>query len=377
MKFNHGAPLLREAHAALSLLESNDGSEMAMHGLYLGILPPWALAVVVCFVASAASVTGFILQKMVLRDRDELKKWPRVFDVTLSPKWFLGFLLVTLVPIPVKLFAYSLGPLSLVTPLAGLAVALNMVLAPAVLGERLQPFVDIPATICIIVGMLVTTAFGAHEDFYSTIDGSVLLMLLQSRSFLPLAVFIGIVFATCVACMLMFARELEDAAVARPENPPISHVLLPALASAGAGCFTAIGLKAFVELAQAQAPWSHLTICVLVGVVPPALVQLNFVNRGLRLYPQTIFLPVYKAALVLLSTACASVFYHEYALLLARDRSGAQLVMFWLGVFLIACGIGAFGLRQAEGTFRTKRKPTRPFLSPVPEDRAVGVPSHF
>lgn len=377
MKVNHEHAHLIESHFAVGVQHVNNGSEEVVTNLYLGILPPWSFAVVVCVVASAASVIGFILQKMVLRDQDELKKWPRVFDITLSPKWFLGFLLVTLVPIPAKMFVYSLGPLSLVTPLAGLAVALNMVLAPLVLGERLQLFIDIPATVCIILGMLLTTAFGAHEDFYGIIDGQVLLMLLESRLFLSLALIIGVTFAVCVACMLVFARELEDAAVARPENPPVSHVLLPALASAAAGCFTAIGLKGFVELAQAKAAWSHLAICVFVGVVPPALVQLNFVNRGLRLYPQMIFLPVYKAALVLLSTACASVFFHEYAPVLARDGSGASMVMFCLGVLLVSSGIGAFGLRHPQQAPRAQRKPAKPFLSPVPEDRAVRVPSQF
>lgn len=310
-----------------------------------GICPAWAVAVGICCMASAASVAGFVLQKMVLRDPKEMKRWPKIGDVILSPKWFAGFLLAALVPIPANLLVYALAPMSLTTPLSGVTVVLNIVLAPALLGERVQTWPDVPATALIVVGMIITTCFGAHQEQAAALNSGELFRFGQSPAFLVAGGIISAILVSCVVCMAIFTKEVEAAAAARPANPPVLHVLLPGLAAASAGCFSNIGLKAFVELLQAEAPWTQLVLCLLVGTLPFAALQLNFVNRGLRLYLQTIFFPVYNALLVILNTITASIFYKEYLVLLVQgDRFG----LFWLGVAVVAVGIAFFGLRSPE-----------------------------
>lgn len=330
---------------AVSARALSRGPPAALRRMTAGFCPAWVLAVGICCISSAASVSGFVLQKMVLRDPKEVSRWAKIGDITLSPKWFVGFLLAALVPIPANLLVYALAPMSLTTPLSGVTVVLNIVLAPTLLGERVQPWPDVPATVLIVVGMIITTCFGAHQEQATALESGDLLRLGQSRVFLVAGGVILAMLVTCLVCMVIFTRAIDEAAVTRPANPPMLHVLLPGLAAATAGCFSNIGLKAFVELLQAEAPWAQLVLCLLVGTLPFAVLQLNFVNRGLRLYLQTIFFPVYNALLVILNTITASIFYQEYLILLA---SGDRFGLFWIGVAVVAVGIGFFGLRVPE-----------------------------
>jgi len=125
-------------------------------------VPPWMLAVLVSITASTFTVAGFVLQKKALHDPGR-RLWPKLGNVVLSPGWIVGFLLTALLPVLGDLVAYSLAPLSLTTPLSGVSVVLNMVIAPWALSEKLQRFPDVPATVLILLGCLLTTMFGDHD----------------------------------------------------------------------------------------------------------------------------------------------------------------------------------------------------------------------
>jgi len=76
--------------------------------------------------------------------------------------------------------------------------------------------------------------------------------------------------------------------------------------------------------------------------VAPAAVQLNYINRGLQLYPQTVFIPIYTAFLVLLSTIVGAVFYQEHTQFLNHLR---LQICFAIGISCIIAGIGMFAFR--------------------------------
>mmetsp|Transcript_86436 Transcript_86436/g.217634 ORF Transcript_86436/g.217634 Transcript_86436/m.217634 type:complete len:176 (+) Transcript_86436:2-529(+) len=146
--------------------------------------------------------------------------------------------------------------------------------------------------------------------------------------------------------MILWRDSLAECAKRRALNPNVLEVLLPSIAAGGAGCLTNIALKAVGVLLRASAPGVEIfTWAVLVAL--PALVQLNYLNRGLQLYPQTVFLPIYTAILVLLSTVVGAIFYEEHTELMAQPR---WQHLFTLGVTWIVTGISLFTFREPESS---------------------------
>jgi len=70
-------------------------------------------------------------------------------------------------------------------------------------------------------------------------------------------------------------------------------------------------------------------LITLALVAPFALVQINFINRGLHLYPQTLFFPVYSSLLVLANTLFGALYYEEYMHLLSTPSD--------FGYFVFGC----------------------------------------
>lgn len=311
-------------------------------------LPNWLLAVVISISASAVTVTGFVLQKRALHDAHaSAKKWPRAGDVILSPAWIFGFLVTAIFPVLGDLLAYSLAPLSLTAPLSGVSVVLNMVIAPWCLRENLQAFPDALATALILVGCVLTTAFGdhSHKDPY----GLTQLMHLALQPPFLCGLVLGFACAIIVVARQHRLRpEIEKLASEQPQNPHLPHVLLPAVVASLCGAVANIGLKGVGELLRYDSPHVQVLLCVLF-VAPAAALQVNFINRGLLLYPQSVFLSVYGAILVLMNTMYGALFYEEYKALLA---SRMNLIYFAVGCALILLGIWLFKFRQPSKCIR-------------------------
>merc|ERR1712032_250419 len=247
--------------------------------------------------------------------------------------------------IPGDLIAYSLAPMSLTTPLSGVSVALNTIMAPYLLGERLQPWIDMPAAALIVLGAAQTSAAGAHEDREFSVG--LLWKLLTVPTTLSYLFFTLALILLCLSFMHYFRDRIAVDAVEHADKPRLLDMLLPALTAALCAAYSNIGLKALgVMLRKGFHGFSTAilltTIWVAVSVFA-ALVQLNFVNRGLRLYPQTVFLPIYKSLLIVSNTVAGLVFYEEYEKLIAYPM--------WFGMFMsglanIAAGIFLFRFRQ-------------------------------
>lgn len=305
----------------------------------LGV-PAWAVAVALSLLASALTVSGLALQKQAVSAPGSSV---RLGNIPLSRRWVLGFLVGIVVPIPLQTVSYSFAPMSLISPLSGASVVLNMLLAPTILGERLQPRVDIPATCLILLGTAASTVAGAHDEVRR--DAKELLGLWGQPDFLLAC---GILLAAMLCCLRYMGSHrayIEEAALLRPSNPSVGHVLLPALVAAGCGCLSNIMLKAVSEQIFG-APLAPQTGLWLVGTLLPALAQLNFVNKGLALYQQVVFLPVYTSLLIFSCTLYGLIFYREYHELL---QQGGRCALFSCGVLLIAFGVNMFSLRRPFG----------------------------
>lgn len=306
-------------------------------------IPPWIVAVVVSILASAFTVMGFVLQKQALREPHK-QPWPQIGSVVVSPGWVAGFLLTAIFPIAGDLVAYSLAPLSLTAPLSGVSVVLNMVIAPWALSEQLQLFPDVPATALILFGCCLTTSFGDHasQNQLSAVD----LCSLATQPLFMAVVFMGTLWEfILIKQMRQLHEEMERLAIRRQQNPHLPHVLRPAIAAALCGAAANIGLKAISELIRWHGFARQVLFCGVL-VLPAALFQVNFINRGLCLYPQSVFMSVYGAVLVLSNTFFGAIFYREYVALLS---SASRFMCFSIGCVLILAGISLFKYREHGG----------------------------
>jgi len=307
------------------------------------LIPPWIVAVMVSIFASAVTVMGFVLQKKALRGPHS-QQWPKLGSVVLSPGWVAGFLLTATFPVVGDLIAYSLAPLSLTTPLSGVSVVLNMVIAPWALSEQLQRFPDVPATALILFGCCFTTGFGDHSS-----QGHISADELCSFAMQPLfmaSMFVGMFWEFFLVWeMRQLKEDMERLAMRRQHNPHLPHVLRLAIAAALCGAAANIGLKAIGELLRwSGVAWQVLSCGLL--CVPAAAFQVNFINRGLFLYPQSIFMSVYGAVLVLFNTVFGAIFYMEYVALLS---SVSRFMCFSSGCVLVLAGISLFKYREPVG----------------------------
>lgn len=263
----------------------------------------------------------------------------------ISVKWFCGFFVGLIMPLPLVILAYSLAPMSLITPLSGISVILNLVLAPRMLGERLQPIPDVPAGVLILLGTAFTTVAGPRHD--SDFSGAQLTELLGGAAFLLALAMLVVVVTACLCYMRCFAAQIEDSAKARPTNPVVFEVLLPAIVASCLGALVNIGLKAFGELVKSGAAFWYCFVWLL-AAASFAIFQLNYVNRGLRLYMQTVYFPVYNSLLVVTNTFLGLIFYNEYEDLLEDVR---RCLIFAFGIVVIVIGICMFRLRTSDMGF--------------------------
>jgi hypothetical protein len=284
------------------------------------------------------------LQKKAVQNIDDKSCWPRIGDIILSPQWISGFILSIIVPLPGSILAYALAPMSLLAPLSGFTILVNYVMAPPFLGEKLQPIPDTAASICILTGCVLTTIFGDHGgDKAEEMDVAFVMSLITEEVFLVALACLVTVLAPSMTYMYIRREAIEAAARAQPSKPPMPQLLLPAMLYAGFGCITNVGLKAVSELLGAGKPVFLCAAVFVVVVVPPASLQLNFLNRGLRLYLQVIFFPVSSALLLIANTLYGALFYKEYV---KFADAPVDLVYFASGVTLIVVGINVFRFRK-------------------------------
>jgi len=315
-------------------------------------MPGWLVAVACSVLCSALTVVGFMMQKKAIAM--PRKNWHiKLGDMVLSPLWVGGLSIGVLVPIVLQVVSYSLAPMSLLTPLSGVTVALNTCLAPRLLGEQCQRFPDYVASALILLGTVLTTVAGDHSE----VDYSLKAMegLSTKAVFLVALAVLVLILLWSLYCMSALRSDIEASAMARSSNPHLGHVLLPAFAAAGCGCLANLMLKAFGELLKVG--FSLSTFLMLVATAIPAVGQLNFVNRGLRLYQQTVFFPVYNALLVLTCTIYGLLFYREYAVLF---RKSWPFACFALGLLSITFGVLLFTFRTSESE---AARDARQFLS--------------
>eukprot|EP00928_Gymnodinium_smaydae_P066062 TRINITY_DN49109_c0_g1_i1.p1 TRINITY_DN49109_c0_g1~~TRINITY_DN49109_c0_g1_i1.p1 ORF type:complete len:439 (+),score=83.90 TRINITY_DN49109_c0_g1_i1:38-1318(+) len=302
---------------------------------------PWEVAVAVYILASLLAVVGFNLQKSAIAAQARNAEWKQLGEAVMSPTWFLGFCLGVLMPLPLHAVAYYNAPMSLLAPLSGATVVLNIFVTPYFLNESWEYWPDAAASALIVLGMYMTTSTGSVGQ-----DGRHMTV----HRFYELAG--STLFCGCLSVLLVallaswgyqafYRKQIRETAKARPSAPPMAHVMQPALIAAGMSVFTNIGFKSAMEFLKAGSRANFALLMVL--ILPIAVFQLQVVNYGMRLYSQLLFYPVYHAVQVIVNSIYGAIFFQEYREIFSVD---SRMELFVMGVVIVASGIALLGERK-------------------------------
>merc|ERR1712032_96770 len=207
-------------------------------------------------------------------------------------------------------------------------------LAPQLLGEKLHPWPDLLATLLILIGTVLTTFMGAHKDLEVSSIHQLQQLALRPEALILMGGILMTV-GTSVLLQLLHCKRIEDESTSRFESPSMVKVILPAWAAAGTATLTNIALKVFSELLKIS--FHAGMVCFSTCVFPSAMVQIQSINRGLRLYPQTVFFPIYSSLLVLANSFFGSLIFKEYI-----EMTTQKIVLFGLGVGAVIAGISLY-----------------------------------
>jgi len=303
----------------------------------------WYVGVLCSLVACVGTVTGIIMQKYSHMTEDQKPKDQRRAE-TKRPLWWMSLFFMILVPAPLDYAAFAFAAQSILAPLAGVTLLLNVVASPFFLGEKVS-WSDIGGTVLIAVGAGLTTSFGSRSDKQYSIPE---FLVLYQRP-----IFIGyFVVANIVLVLLCLAVHYLDYGKLNPSTPFQSRLKksLPQLLGCLGGLAGAqqmVFSKSLAELIAISANTHHnqflywLTYFMIVCALAMAVLQIKTVNTGLANFDVVYFLPIYNTYLILLGISVGFIYFAEFETL-----TKLQIGMFSLGT--LVCVIGVLLLKKPD-----------------------------
>ncbi|CBZ54488.1 conserved hypothetical protein [Neospora caninum Liverpool] len=213
----------------------------------------WCIGVVLCLLSSFAGALGDnIVRLSFLKERGR-----SVYKSTRSlhqrPLWLLGTFLAVVVNPVLTLMALKLAAASVVLPFGGMHIFWNVILVGYLLREKLLA-ADVVGSMCILFGIVVAIAYGAHELPPYTIAS-----LTAMASQPAFSIYLMVTFFVVTAMML---------AVATPVHKGLARLFPPFL---GQDCSSPPGqpvtdtsmlLPYFAVAEQAGPPFRLRRLCV-------------------------------------------------------------------------------------------------------------------
>jgi len=288
-------------------------------------------------VGAVFSIIGMLLMKMGFKDMENLSAQEQSrYKIGGIPicgnrggnKWWLGFFLLAVMPLPADFISLGLASASLVFPFGtAVTVLVGQVLAPRCFeGEKLGRKEWI-GTFFLCVGCGLTSAFGDHEarDF----TGDEILALYGQTSFIALFIPLTILFVLSVIGSMKRVRD---------RAPKYLYFSCIVYIPSYLGGVQTISFKSMSELTSTAAttdgvgewgswkPWMFLSIVIVLVII-----QLKVVNIGAEVFQATKYFPAYNSGLMVMVVLYGAVFFQEHQAL--------HPVAFPLGVVLLVIGI--------------------------------------
>ncbi|KFG45884.1 magnesium transporter NIPA [Toxoplasma gondii GAB2-2007-GAL-DOM2] len=356
----------------------------------------WCIGVVLCLLSSFAGALGDnIVRLSFLKERGR-----SVYCSTRSlhqrPLWLIGTLLTVIVNPVLTLLALKLAAASIVLPFAGMHIFWNVILVGYLLREELLG-VDIIGSLCIIFGIVVVIAYGAHQLPSYTLAS---LTGMASHSaftvYLLVSSLVVICFMFAIAtpvhrglAWLFMASRVQDcvtggllsgSSFVSAQRGTDSARLSPGLSAQGltrpplwlqrlsvsalSGIFGGLGnlsAKAAIEVVSSEGfamcirTWGFYVCCtstlVLCGL------QLVYLNLALSRYEAKYVVPMVNATLIASGSVGGILLFQEYAHMslssIAAFSCGACLVV--LGIIILAMSSSKAASKASPPEFMAQR----------------------
>mmetsp|Transcript_20352 Transcript_20352/g.58037 ORF Transcript_20352/g.58037 Transcript_20352/m.58037 type:complete len:433 (-) Transcript_20352:22-1320(-) len=292
----------------------------------------WVIGVIFSILSSICTTIGTLLQKIAhnINDRKpEGQKAREFMGILFSPAWLCAFMLMVLLPLPFDFVALALAAQSLLVVFAGLTIALNLVFAQIMLGEKADR-IEVVATFIIIIGLVFSTVSGAKVDVnYGICE---LLDRYTDLDFIA-----GAVTLSCGILIMLYFIHLAPQTRLVVRLKPVMY----AFCAGGFGGLGNILFKATGELAEGGLsaegtsswttvhPYYHIVLTIIFAVL-----QIAHINQGLRRYNAVLYLPLYNCMYILLSGTMGALTYREF-----DSYTKTQFILFPFGVLITLSGI--------------------------------------
>ena len=279
--------------------------------------PRWWLGIVITVASNVLISLSLNCQKLAhmrLQRTDETAPLlARPVNYIRSRLWWMGVLLMMLGESG-NFVSYGLAPASLISPLGAVSLLSNALIAPALLGERLDAW-DLAGMALSIVGA-VSVVCSVGPSGSTPFDPPALWDALVAPTF--------VVYAACMLALgavLVFAVDRTRLGA----RSIFAHVGICAVF----GGFTVLATKAvssFVVHARSallREPLAYLLLAVLVST---ALVQLIYLNQALQRFESRHVIPSQFVLFTISTIVGSSILYHDLARLGAACGAASVVV---------------------------------------------------
>lgn len=320
----------------------------------------WILGCIAIALTGCAATSGVLMQKLayVRYEATPPSKRCKCFGMPMNLMWWGGLIMMGVVPLPLNMIALGLASASLVAPI-GTAVSLfvGQIIAPKCFRAEKLTLTDWLGTFVVLVGCVLTTAFGDRHSRRFTSDE--ILVLWGSPHFLAFFAGLTVILLVSLACIHAFRRCVN----------PVFHLACACYVPAYLGALQTISFKSMSVVTTNSAigrgnewhtwpPWVFL-----VGFIGPSIFQLRYMNYGAENFMATRYIPTSTTMSMVVIILMAAVFFEEYAHL--------HIVAFPTGVALIIVGIGVLARKDPTDLIVLERE--RDNNSSVTEHSAIDV----
>jgi len=295
----------------------------------------WFVGVALATFASFVSNLGLNLQKLLhLQNQgksDEVRDSYYKFGL-----WWIGVLLLAVGAIS-DIAALTFAPQSLVAPLGSLTLVSNIILSPIILKEVITTW-DVLSTLTIVLGCVISVIFASHEDVVYANDE--LFRFFLRWPFLIYMMGVIIFMAMCYVSMKHYEGIEHDPLRYSTHEESWHRLTYPAL-SGTIGAQSVLFAKCFVEMvvnafdkrgSMFLARWQAYFI--IIALVTCVVLQVKWLNDGLRRFDAAFEVPVFQAFWVVLSVGSGLIFYNEYL-----GMNLLQKFLFAFGVAITVTGV--------------------------------------
>ena len=265
-------------------------------------------------------------------------------SLLLRPRFWCGIFFTVVVLAVTDSIAYSMTPLSLIAPFAGLTMVWSALLAHVGcfgFRERLTR-TDVACTALVLAGVTLVTSVGAHGDPDPTV--AELQADFSSPLFLCYAAFTYAAVTSWLAVSLCPCGRPY-----RPSPKSVMVTMLCAYCAAACASLTQVFMKVLssavrVGTRDGASLWREPLLYIAAGgLATSAPTQLYLLNSSLASSSVTLAVPAYQSLVIILTIATGGIFFQEFA-----GYTPAAAASFVAAVLMVMAGLAVLSYQHQE-----------------------------